>query len=189
MNHLGHRLSALVDDELSGDEQDRVHAHLAGCAQCRAGAAELRELKRRLRELPDVPADAVLTRRLLAMAEPGGPVPRRPRALRGRGQPRPAFRAFRESRRPDGPAPRPWRAGFPGRHRTRYVIAGVVSCLVAGLSAMAFTVGGTPAAPGPQITPPVRMYSVEHAITTGEVPFAGPSADQAPSVPAPSRQP
>jgi len=48
--------------------------------------------------------------------------------------------------------------------------------LVVGLGTAAFTVGGSgAAAPGPRITPPVEMYSVEHAITTGEVPFTGPS--------------
>ena len=52
---------------------------------------------------------------------------------------------------------------------------GTVS-LVVGLGTAAFTVGGSgEAAPGPRITPPVEMYSVEHAITTGEVPFTGPS--------------
>ena len=48
--------------------------------------------------------------------------------------------------------------------------------LVVGLGTAAFTAGGGgEAAPGPRITPPVEMYSVEHAITTGEVPFTGPS--------------
>ena len=49
--------------------------------------------------------------------------------------------------------------------------------LVVGLGTAAFTAGGSgDAAPGPRITPPVEMYSVEHAITTGEVPFTGPSS-------------
>ena len=53
---------------------------------------------------------------------------------------------------------------------------GTVS-LVVGLGTAAFTAGGgSDAAPGPRITPPVEMYSVEHAITTGEVPFPGPTA-------------
>jgi hypothetical protein len=53
--------------------------------------------------------------------------------------------------------------------------------LVVGLSTVAFTAGGgTESTPGPKITPSVEMYSVEHAITTGEVPFAPPS----PSLPA-----
>ena len=57
--------------------------------------------------------------------------------------------------------------------------------LVVGLGTAAFTVGGGgDAAPGPRITPPMEMYSVEHAITTGEVPFPGPTALSASSLPA-----
>jgi hypothetical protein len=49
--------------------------------------------------------------------------------------------------------------------------------LVVGLGTAAFTLGGgEDAAPGPSVTPSVEMYSVEHAITTGEVPFPGPTA-------------
>jgi len=60
--------------------------------------------------------------------------------------------------------------------RRRYLVLGAVS-LVVGLSTAAFTAGGGgEATPGPRITPPVEMYSVQHAITTGEVPFTGPSA-------------
>ena len=51
MSHLGDRLSALVDGELGAAERDRAHAHLASCEQCRAEAAELRALKRKLRGL------------------------------------------------------------------------------------------------------------------------------------------
>ena len=146
MSHLGDWLSALVDGELGGAELDRAHAHLAGCEPCRAEAAELRALKRKLRGLVDgAPAEAAMTRRLIAMTGPGGPVPPR---------------------------------------RRRYLVLGTVS-LVVGLGTAAFTVGGGgDAAPGPRITPPVEMYSVEHAITTGEVPFpaptAGPSSDAPP---------
>ena len=51
--------------------------------------------------------------------------------------------------------------------------------LVVGLGTAAFTAGGGgDAAPGPRITPPVEMYSVEHAITTGEVPFPAPTLDR-----------
>jgi hypothetical protein len=67
----------------------------------------------------------------------------------------------------------PW----PSTRRRRYLVLGTVS-LVVGLGTAAFTVGGGgDAAPGPKITPPVKMYSVEHAITTGEVPFPGPTAE------------
>ena len=83
MSHLGDMLSALVDGELDGAELDRVHAHLAGCEHCRGEAAELRELKQQLRSLTTgAPAEAAMTRRLIAMTGPGGPVPPRRRLLR-----------------------------------------------------------------------------------------------------------
>jgi anti-sigma factor RsiW len=161
MSHLGERLSALVDGELEGTSRDRAYAHLASCESCRAEAAELRALKQKLsRLLPGAPAEAAMTRRLIAMTGPGGPIPPRRRLLRLA----PAT-ARSETRRP----------GPRGPVRRRYLVLGTVS-LVVGLGTAAFTVGGGgQAAPGPRITPPVEMYSVEHAITTGEVPVTGPS--------------
>ena len=171
MSHLGNRLSALIDGELDGAERDRAYAHLASCEQCRAEAAELRALKQKLRALmTGAPAEAAMTRRLIAMTGPGGPMPPRHRRLRvlavvpGRG---PA--ADRTPSRPGERGPRSAR-------RRRYLVLGTLS-LVVGLGTAAFSVGGGGgAAPGPRITPPVEMYSLEHAITTGEVPFAPPSA-------------
>jgi len=190
MSHLGDRLSALVDGELGGAELDRAHAHLAGCEPCRAEAAELRALKRKLRGLLDgAPAEAAMTRRLIAMTGPGGPVPPRRRLLRvvpGRRLAKPATGPV-SSRPGSGPTAEP-RSAFrprPSARRRRYLVLGTVS-LVVGLGTAAFTVGGGgDAAPGPRITPPVEMYSVEHAITTGEVPFPGPAVgpSSAPSSP------
>ena len=169
MSHLGDRLSALIDGELDGAERDRASAHLASCEQCRTEAAELRALKRKLSTLVSrAPAEAAMTRRLIAMTGPGGPLPPRRRLLRLAPSPQPAGRreTRRETRRP----------GPRGPVRRRYLVFGAVS-LVVGLSTVAFTAGGGgQATPGPRITPPVEMYSVEHAITTGEVPFTGPSA-------------
>lgn len=168
MSHLGDRLSALVDGELDGAELDRAHAHLAGCEQCRAEAAELRALKQKLRGLmTGAPAEAAMTRRLIAMTGPGGPLPPRRRLLRVVPGRRPA----------SGPASsRPGTARPALARRRRYLVLGTVS-LVVGLGTAAFTAGGGgDAAPGPRITPPVQMYSVEHAIITGEVPFPAPSA-------------
>ena len=69
--------------------------------------------------------------------------------------------------------------------RRRYLVLGTVS-LVVGLGTAAFTAGGGgDAAPGPRITPPVEMYSVEHAITTGEVPFPAPAAKSSSNAPVP----
>ena len=79
MSHLGDQLSALVDGELDGAERDRAHAHLASCEQCRAEAAELRALKRKLRTLgTGAPAEAAMTRRLIALTGPGGPLSSNP---------------------------------------------------------------------------------------------------------------
>src|SRR6516225_8741739 len=169
MSHLGDRLSALVDGELGGAELDRAHAHLAGCEPCRAEAAELRALKRKLRGLVDgAPAEAAMTSRLIAMTGPGGPLPPRHRLLRVVPGRRPA--AGPAQARPG--SRRPW----PDGRRRRYLVLGTVS-LVVGLGTAAFTAGGGgDAVPGPRITPQVEMYSVEHAITTGEVPFPGPTA-------------
>jgi anti-sigma factor RsiW len=176
MSHLGDRLSALVDGELDGAERDRAHAHLARCEACRAEAADLRALKQKLRGLAAAaPAEADMTRRLIAITGPGGPLPPRRRLMRlAPGPRRPA------GRDPRGPGSR--------RHvRRRYLVLGTVS-LVIGLGAAAFTFGGgAQAVPGPRITPPVEMYSVEHAIITGEVPFTGPSAR--PSAAAPASDP
>ena len=158
MSHLGDRISALVDGELSAAERDRAHAHLAGCTACRAEANQLRALKKRMRGLGEVPPGDALTQRLIALAEPGPPVPARRRA-----------------RRLNGPAPRP-------RPRRRYVAVGVgvMSCVFAGLSVTAFTMGGDQQTPGPRITPQFQLYSVQHAITTGQVPSGGSSAVPAP---------
>jgi anti-sigma factor RsiW len=74
MSHLGGRLSALIDGELGDTERDQVHAHLVGCDECRAEAAALRTLKRRVHGLGETPADGDLTRRLIALGglpEPG----------------------------------------------------------------------------------------------------------------------
>ncbi|MGH3183248.1 MAG: anti-sigma factor family protein [Streptosporangiaceae bacterium] len=180
MSHLGDRLSALVDGELDGAELDRACAHLAGCQRCRAEAAELRALKQKLRELmTGAPAEAAMTRRLIAMTGPGGPLPPRRRLLRvvpalsGPALSGPALSGPALSA-PAGRRPRLAR-------RRRYLVLGAVS-LVVGLGAAAFTAGGGgDASPGPRITPPVEMYSVEHAITTGEVPFPGPTAQPASS--------
>ena len=186
MSHLGDRLSALVDGELDGAERDRAHAHLAGCEQCRAEAAELRALKQKLRELMTrAPAEAAMTSRLIAMTGPGGPLPPRRRLLRVVPGRRPTAGPVLSGPASSGPAssgPAPSGPGAPRlARRRRYLVLGTVS-LVVGLGAAAFTVGGGGnASPGPRITPPVEMYSVEHAITTGEVPFPGPTAQPASS--------
>jgi anti-sigma factor RsiW len=171
MTHLGDRLSGLVDGELDGAERDKATAHLARCEQCRSEAAALRDLKGQLRSLavesPAVAAhEADMVRRLMSMAGVSTQPPRR----RLRVLSRPA-----RGLRPPGPgSSRP--GGFPGsrmsRRHGRYLALGAVTLMV-GLGTAAFSAGGGDAAPGPGITPQMQLYSEEHAITTGDVPFAG----------------
>jgi hypothetical protein len=126
------------------------------------------------------PAEAAMTSRLVAMTGPGGPVRARSGPARSGPMRHRRLRVV-PGRRPEaGPdlarqenlgTRRTWL----GARRRRYLVLGTVS-LVVSLGTAAFTAGGGgDAAPGPRITPPVEMYSVEHAITTGEVPFPGPT--------------
>jgi anti-sigma factor RsiW len=163
VSHLGEQISALVDGELTGAELDRANAHLATCERCRTEAAALRQLKRELRALGEIEGDNDLTRRLLGMAGPGGPVPsrrlRREQYARERGPDRP-----RDDRRP------------------RYVLWSAVSLVVVGIGTAAFSMGGgSSGGPGPKITPQMEMFSVEHALTFGDVPFPDPTPTQVPA--------
>jgi anti-sigma factor RsiW len=191
MSHLGEQISALADGELTGAELDRANAHLAACGRCRDEAAAVRQLKRALRALAesldtadDVAGQAsgpgsgsgqageALTQRLLAMAGPGGPVPSRKER---RAQFRSSKREQRTGQPHDGRPP-----GAPRRRRGRYMIFSAVTIVFVGIGTAAFSMGGgNGAGPGPNITPQLEMFSVEHAITSGDVPFPDPT--QAPT--------
>jgi hypothetical protein len=160
MSHLGQRISALIDGELSDTERDRVLTHIAGCDECRQEAVALRALKQRMHTLGEAMVDAALTGRLMAMAMPPD------------GRPWTA----RQSWRPRGT--------FPA---ARMLTAGILASTVAGLGAAAFFVGGEPQAPGPKVTPAVGTFLVQHAIVTGDLPMtpasgtAGAAASAAPA--------
>ncbi|HEX3390651.1 MAG TPA: zf-HC2 domain-containing protein [Streptosporangiaceae bacterium] len=161
MSHLGQRISALIDGELSDAERDRVLAHIAGCDECRQEAVALRALKRRMHSLGEAMVDAALTGRLMAMAMPSDGRPWTARA--------------------------PWRTrgAFPA---ARMLTAGLLASTVAGLGAAAFFAGGEQQAPGPKVTPAVDTFLVQHAIVTGDLPvtsLAG-GAASTPSSPAPA---
>jgi anti-sigma factor RsiW len=165
VSHLGHRLSALIDGELDGDERDRVLVHLARCEPCRGEAVALRTLKRRMNALGEAAADAALTRRLIGLAQPGqspsGPWP----VLAGGGS---AAHASRELR----PA---W-----------YVTFGAAAAVLVGVGAAAFLAGGGADQPGPQVTPAVDTYVMQHDLVTGVVPASSTRFAPQPSIPLPS---
>ncbi|WP_179382343.1 zf-HC2 domain-containing protein, partial [Streptomyces sp. SA15] len=61
--HLGDRLAALVDGELGHESRERVLAHLATCAKCKAEADAQRRLKNVFAEAaPPPPSESFLAR-------------------------------------------------------------------------------------------------------------------------------
>jgi len=189
MSHLGGRLSALIDGELSDTERDQVHAHLVSCDECREEAAALRTLKRRVRGLGETPADGELTRRLIALGGLPSPAvpPRRPGSARARA----ALAAFsgNPAAGPSWDDVRDWfedgsargdagslAAGARGRGHARYVVAGAVAALAVSLGAASFAAGGNEHVPGPTVSPEVDVYMMQHAMTAGLVPPPQPSA-------------
>ncbi|MBB6173285.1 hypothetical protein HNR23_003345 [Nocardiopsis mwathae] len=77
MDHLGERLSALVDGELGEAERDRALIHLASCESCRFEAEMMRRLKRRLHGLDEPAPSTDFMGRLSAL---NGPPPAEPPA-------------------------------------------------------------------------------------------------------------
>ncbi|MFJ8693947.1 zf-HC2 domain-containing protein [Streptomyces roseolilacinus] len=69
-HHLGDRLAALVDGELGHDARERVLAHLATCARCKAEADAQRRVKSFFAESAPPPPPAGLLARLQGL--PGG---------------------------------------------------------------------------------------------------------------------
>jgi anti-sigma factor RsiW len=163
VSHLGHRLSALIDGELDGDERDRVLVHLARCEPCRGEAVALRTLKRRMNALGEAAADSALTMRLMGLAHSGqlGSVPWP--GLAGQGN-----QAARELR----PA---W-----------YVTFGAAAAVLVGVGAAAFLAGGGGGQPEPSVTPAVDTYVMQHDLMTGVVPA---SSTQYVPAPAPIPEP
>ena len=189
MSHLGDLLSALVDGELSGAELDRANAHLAACGACRVESRALRRLKHELHALAEpvgVTDSDQITARLLAMAAssgPGAPVPpqrtggdvgdpgdlggRRPRRLRAAGR-----------RAGTGPHAGTARGNRAGRgRRGRYVLWTTISLVVIGIGTASFGMGG--GSTGPKVTPQLEVFDAQHAVTSGDVPFAGPAEPSA----------
>lgn len=74
MSHLGSRISALVDGQLSVSATERALAHVASCAQCADALAHARAARRALADCADdVPPAPDLTARLLSLAASAPP--------------------------------------------------------------------------------------------------------------------
>lgn len=169
MKHLGDRVSDLVDNRLNHDERDRALSHLAVCELCRTEVELERTARAALRALPGAEPSAKLYATLLAIAEPGGPLPpeqspsAEPSGVAG----------WREGT----PVPRQPRIPVPARG-VRYAAAGMLGAgaVVTLLAAL----GGEPRSetepPPAAVVPPMNEFSVEHARTTGTLPFTEPAS-------------
>lgn len=176
MNHLGSRVSQLVDGQLGHEARERALAHVAHCPTCRQALEAERSIKTLLESAPTPDPTVRLLAALREMAEPGDPVGPRTRHMPlgpvvptlpppGRG---PLGRR-RDSRRPA--------AGSGGSirvRRARYATAAALS--MAGLVlGTAFAAGGSGSAGAPAVVPPAAELSVEHAATTAGLPLGDPA--------------
>lgn len=204
MEHLGERLSALVDGELDHAERDRALSHLASCETCQFEAEMLRRLKGRLHGLGDPEPSTDFMGRLSALdqsstGEP--PFGSSPNPSGGHGplgtQPplgssRPVGGALPDTPHGDHPAaPEPSAESEPAREparrsaaplsrlrppwgRTRYAVAGV--SVVALAVGTAFVAGDEREGAPPVVKPSLEQYEAEHAVVSGQVPDLGSSA-------------
>lgn len=157
---LGDRAAALTDGELGTDARDAALAHLVHCDRCRDEVAGQRRLKARLAELADPQPPAGLLERLAAMdssstAGPGDGLVVLPTPV------------VAHRHRVSLPSVGHSRAHGRPRRGVRYAVVGGASMLALGVSA--FALGGAPTAP--TVVPQVDNFSMEHASTTGEIPF------------------
>jgi len=178
--HLGDRIAAFIDGELPHDARDRVLTHLTTCPECRAAVDAERAAKARVAAIEGPGPSDDLTRRLLALAEPGEPLPPRRRGVNGStrapsvpvGGRQVAWRPV--GRRVAGPPAAGPSAGGPRRnHRLQFVAAAGVGVVAVALGA-AVVIGGREQ-PGPALGPGEDWFAVEHAATTGGLPLVDPA--------------
>jgi anti-sigma factor RsiW len=181
MSHIDDRLTAFVDGELDHGARDRVLAHLTDCADCRAEAEAQRRSKQLLAMLPAPPVPDALTQALLALAEPGDPLPPRRGSMPGVAVaatlPPPGHPTGR--RQPDGGPRASARRPQPGRRRAVRAVAvtGGLFSLTGLAFGAAFLLGAPDQEPGVPLQPPVTNFSVQHAVTSNGMPLNDPAAN------------
>jgi hypothetical protein len=161
VTHLGDRVAALVDGQLTPDAFDRATMHLASCRPCRDLVEFERVTKAELSALVGPAPTADLVGRLLAMGGPAGPLPPRPGHVPGSPRPEPVplrptagggvIRTTTLQRRPS-PATRP--AGRPSmltppRTRLAAAVLGALSVVGVGVAGVAVGTSATGASPRP----------------------------------------
>lgn len=155
---LGQRVTALADGSLHEDVRDRALAHTLACAACREALDAERRTLAVLRSLPEPQPSARLVAELLALGEPGGPVPSRRGP--GPGMPRPAFVRLAPPPTSTGTV-RPGGGSHPGARRpvarrTRTLVLAAAGALGAGFVATGL-VSATTATTQPTLRPPTAQ--------------------------------
>ncbi|WP_030772840.1 anti-sigma factor family protein [Streptomyces sp. NRRL F-2664] len=197
--HLGDRLAALVDGELQHDARERVLAHLATCARCKAEADAQRRLKTMFVESAPPPLSAGLLARLQQLPGGGQDGPPGASGPPGPGSVRPdPFEAFAYAL--PAAAARPQQEGFRihevGRPRRRFafVAAGAVSLAALALGGTLPLEGTEPNGRGDSPAPASRPGPALPVTDTGArdrlpTPAAVPSLLTAVASPMPPPQP
>ena len=175
--HLGLRVTALVDGELGHDERDRALAHLAACSDCRQLADHERRVKARLSSMRSPAVAADLSARLLALAAAdvgargAAPAPRARAAVGGSFTAPVVPRASFTAPAGRGPTVRP-DSSRPGSRRRRRP----TRWLAGGGSVALLTLGAVLMLGAPSdravVDPGQDRFMVEHVATSTEVPFS-----------------
>lgn len=172
MKHLGERVTALVDEQLDHDARDIALAHLARCPSCQVAVATERDVAAVLRNLPDVQPSERLVQTLLALSGPEGPLPLDRRPFPGAA---PAPARWRATSAPVSGIPQqrdPHKGPAPLRRAgVRYAVAGSVS-----LGVLAVALASLGGQPEDAVVPPTQQFTVEHARSSGALPFGDPAA-------------
>jgi anti-sigma factor RsiW len=171
VTHLGQRLSALIDGELSGSERERVLLHITRCGACQDEVAALRTLKKRMNALGEAAAGAGLTGRLMGLRDSVlGSAPMTEQAW-----PQPStWDVPSQPARPEQGAGQTWdvpsQPARPEQRAGRYFLAGSLVIFLAGLGTAAFIAGGEPQAQAPSlpVTPSVDVLVVPHESLNGD---------------------
>jgi hypothetical protein len=179
VKHLGIQVTALVDGQLSHDERDRALAHVTRCEQCRVEMDQERATKAALRRLPPVEPPAELVKALQAMAETGGPLPPQRRPFPGPATPAVGWRPREggpRTRRPNS-VPGSRRPEItPRAQRSRLQLAAAGALSAGALTLLLATLGAPTAAAPAAVVPPMQTFALEHAKSTGALPFVEPAA-------------
>lgn len=186
MNHPDDKLAAYVDGELGHGAREKVLAHLAQCADCRAEAEEQRRVKALLANSSEPGPSADLMSRLLALGAGGVDGPKTAdedvvAAPRSRGSVQPVSRGPGTARPRGATGPRAGRPNNPSarvrppvsKRRLTFAAAGAFSMMAVALSSAVIAGGPANGSSGRPAAPIVERNLVEQAGTVGVSPTVG----------------